>query len=160
MQNAAWLCCPALSRSDWVVLWKFAFTKKTKWGWVWHAWHLLNLPWITDSLACFVCVHNSMKEKTMSLAVLSQGLFSLTCSHFTNAVCHLCMSALIFDPSYSQWRRWRLKCSNAQLCSSPQEGLVSLHGATDLLNPKRFDIITVSQLYLMLACVMRDCPSI
>lgn len=40
-------------------------------------------------------------------------------------------------------------------CSSLQVGLVSLHGATDLLNSKRFDIITVSQLYAVPACVLR-----
>lgn len=33
------------------------------------------------------------KQCCISLAVLSQGLFNLTCSHFTNAVCHLCLSA-------------------------------------------------------------------
>lgn len=65
-KNAAWLHYPALSPSDWVALWKFTFTKRTKWGWERHAWHLPNLPWITDSLALScMCTQQHEKQKTM-----------------------------------------------------------------------------------------------
>lgn len=106
-QNLPYLCRPASCS----VLWRRTFTKKTERGWERHAWHLPTLPWITDSLALFsMCTQpHERRKKTkkqchISLAVLSQGLLSLTCSHFANAVCHLCLSALIFDRSLSRRR--------------------------------------------------------
>lgn len=52
------------------------------------------------------------KQHCKSLAVLSRGLFGLTCSHLINAVCHLCLFVLILDASFAQRRCWRRKVLN------------------------------------------------
>lgn len=160
-QNLPYLCQPASCS----VLWRRTFTKKTERGWERHAWHLPTLPWITDSLALFsMCTqpHERRKKNKKTMPHFSCGVVTRLVESYLLPFCKRCLSLVLVCSDI-----WSLLITtengwvwDAQPCSSPQEGLVSLHGATDSLNPKHFDIIAVSRLHAMPACALRVCPPI